>query len=103
MDGETLAEALGELQSIGPDATEARLRIFSGGGDAIATLLFIELVRDWKAERGLHIICVGSGMVASAAAIVFESRVCDERLLEPATVLLSITPASTAEGSLGSG
>jgi ATP-dependent protease ClpP protease subunit len=40
-------------------------------------------------------------MVASAAAIVFESPVCDERVLAPATIVLFHNATIRAEGKAG--
>lgn len=71
-----------------PSDRPLRLRIASPGGNAIGTMVFIEIAKDLKHERGLRIICTGSVMVASAAAILFESEVCDERELEPGTILM---------------
>ena len=86
MDGETLAGAFKEiLDAPGP---EVSLRINSPGGNLLTTMLFIDLVRDRKAEKHLHVTCVGTGLVASAAAIVMESPVCDARQLEPAAVMM---------------
>lgn len=86
MTDESLAATYDELASApGPEVT---LRINSPGGDSLATLLFIELVGDLKAQKGLHITCIGSTMVASAAAVLMESKVCDVRVLKPETVWL---------------
>lgn len=87
MDGESLGGVMTQLMS-SPTDRPLSLRITSPGGNAIATLVFIELVKDLKHERGLRIVCTGSVMVASAAALLFESEVCDERVLEPATIVL---------------
>ncbi len=86
MDGNSLASTYKEiLDAPGP---EVSLRIHSPGGNLLLTLLFIDLVQDAKAEKHLHITCVGTGMVASAAAIVMESPVCDVRQMEPQAVLM---------------
>lgn len=86
MDGETLAGTFKEiLDAPGP---EVSLRINSPGGNLLTTLLFIDLVRDRKVEKHLHVTCVGSGLVASAAAILMESEACDVRQLEPQAVMM---------------
>jgi len=86
MDGDTLASTYKEiLDAPGP---EVSLRINSPGGNLLTTMLFIDLVRDRIVEKKLHITCVGTGMVASAAAIVLESPVCAERVMEPQAVLM---------------
>lgn len=86
MDGENLASTYKQiLDAPGP---EVSLRINSPGGNLLTTMLFIDLVRDRKVEKKLHITCVGTGLVASAAAIVMESPVCDVRQLEPAAVMM---------------
>jgi ATP-dependent protease ClpP protease subunit len=96
MTGESLAVTFDQLLKVeGPEAT---LRISSPGGEAITTLLFIEYVTELKAMKGLHIKCVGTVMVASAAAILFESKVCDERVLKPATLILFHEASSSAQG-----
>lgn len=87
MDGESLGGAMTQLMA-SPADRPVQFRIVSPGGNALATLVFIELATDVKQERGLHVVCTGSVMVASAAAILFESSVCDERVLAPATILL---------------
>lgn len=86
MEGESLAGSFAQLLSApGP---EVAMRINSPGGSVFTTLLFIDLARDEKAKRDLHVTCVGTVAVASAAALLFESEVCDVRVLEPATVVL---------------
>lgn len=87
MDGESLGGTMTQLMS-SPSDRPVQLRITSPGGNALSTLVFIELVKDLKHEREMKIVCTGSVMVASAAALLFESSVCDERILEPATVML---------------
>lgn len=87
MDGESLGGAMTQLMA-SPTDRPLQLRIMSPGGNALSTMVFIELVKDLKHERDLKIVCTGSVMVASAAALLFESPVCDERILEPATVML---------------
>lgn len=86
MTGESLAATYKEiLDAPGP---EVSLELFSPGGSLIATLIFIDVVRDRKAEKHLHVTCVGTGIVASAAAILMESPVCDDRQMEPQAVLM---------------
>ena len=79
------ATAIQMYAAAGP---EVSVRINSPGGDPMAVLLFNDLMRDTKAERHLHVTCVGTMMVASAAAILLESDFCDVRVLEPATMVL---------------
>lgn len=90
------------IQIYGAEGPEVSVRINSPGGDPLAILLFNDLMRDTKAERHLHITCVGTMMVASAAAILFESDFCDVRVLEPATMLLFHEAAMNSGGKSGS-
>ena len=96
MDGESLAHTFEQL--IAAEGPEVTLRISSPGGEAITTLLFIEYVTELKANKGLHVTCVGTVMVASAAAILFESKVCDVRVLKPGTLVLFHEASTRAEG-----
>ena len=87
MNGESLGGTMTQLLTA-PVDRPVQLRIASPGGSAIATMVFIEMAKDLKHDRGLHVVCTGSVMVASAAALLFESPVCDERVLEPATIIM---------------
>jgi ATP-dependent protease ClpP protease subunit len=99
MTGDSLAKTLDQLNSAqGPEVT---FRISSPGGEAIATFVFIELAKDIKAAKGLHVTCVGTVMVASAAAILLESPVCDVRIIEPATVVLFHAASGGTRGKAG--
>lgn len=98
MDGETLMVAESQLAAAMAKKHEVTLRISSPGGDGIATLLFIDKINDAKSRQHAHITCVGSVMVASAAAILFESPVCDSRVAEVATVFLWHEVQSGAQG-----
>lgn len=86
MDGENLAGTYKEILDAPPG--EVVLRINSPGGNLLMTLLFIDLVRDEKVAKKKTLRCVGTEMVASAAAILMESDVCDVRQLEPATAMM---------------
>ena len=99
MDGESLGNAMTQLMA-SPTDRPLQLRIMSPGGNAISTMVFIEMVKDLKHERGLRIVCTGSVMVASAAALLFESEVCDERVLDEATIVMF--HAAYLQGSDGS-
>lgn len=86
MDGESLASAYEQL--LGAPGPEVSIRINSPGGSVFTTLLFIDLVRDRKDEKHLHVTCVGTAVVASAAALLMESAACDDRQLEPGVMML---------------
>ena len=84
MDGSSLADTYEELRAASNEKKELTLRIMSQGGSAFSTLLFIELVRDLKAEQGLHITCVGTAMVASAAdGVIVGSAIVKQVELNP--------------------
>jgi len=86
MDGESLAGAYAQVLSApGP---EVSIRINSPGGSVFTTLLFIDLVRDRIAEKGLHTTCVVTAAAASAAALLLESGACMTRVAEPGSLLL---------------
>jgi ATP-dependent protease ClpP protease subunit len=87
LNAESLSATYNELAAA-PEGARVRMRIASPGGEAIPTLIWIEMAQDLKAARHLHVTCVGSVLVASAAALVLESAVCDERELNPGTILL---------------
>jgi ATP-dependent protease ClpP protease subunit len=67
---------------------EVTLIITSPGGNVFAGMEFIQDIERLKVARGLKIHCIGDIVVASMAADIFESDVCDDRALTNRTVLL---------------
>jgi ATP-dependent protease ClpP protease subunit len=87
IDMEAMASAY--IQLLDTKGPEVSVRINSPGGNPMAVLLFIDLARDAKVEKKMHVTCVATMMAASAAFLLLESDFCDVRQAEPATILLA--------------
>jgi len=88
MDTESLTVLMGQMGAALATKHDVTLRISSPGGETFATLLTIDKIEDMKARQHSRVHCVGSVMVASAAAILLESPVCDDRTITDDTLLL---------------
>lgn len=64
------------------------LVINSPGGEILAGFRLIQAIESLKKTRGVKLLCVGDGLVASMAAVIYESGVCDERLATKRTAFL---------------
>jgi ATP-dependent protease ClpP protease subunit len=84
---ETLAPVYAALKQA-PEGSTVHLHISSPGGEALSTLVFIDLAGHVKDERHLRVECDGGAMVASAAALIMESPVCDVRTVRPWTLFM---------------
>ena len=101
--GEVDGESLGAILNVignAPKGGTIRLFVSSPGGDGIATLRFLELVRQAKEEKGIRLECRSGMLVASAAAIIFEAA-CDARQGDEGTIWLFHGVASQSQGKVG--
>lgn len=101
MDSESLTTLTGQLGAALVQKHDVTLRISSPGGDGFATLLTIDKIIDMKVRQHSRIHCVASVMAASAAAILLESPVCDDRYATPYTVILFHGGRSGGQGKAG--
>ncbi len=87
VDESTLTAVKNELGATGTD--HVTLVITSPGGNVLAGLLFIQDVERMKrAKPALRIRCIGDIVVASMAAVILESDICDTRLVTNRTVVV---------------
>jgi len=80
-----------------PDGATVPVLIDSPGGNAIATLVFLDLVRTEKEKRHLTLECSTGLLIMSAAAVIYEGM-CDVRHARPETLWLFHEVSGTARG-----
>jgi len=84
------------------DGDTVQWRINSPGGSAFATMDFISDMQVAKAKKHLRIECHVNWLAASAAAVIFESGLCDVRTAERHSMFLFHGAAGMAGGKAGS-
>jgi ATP-dependent protease ClpP protease subunit len=87
VDDATLTSVKNEIGATGSD--RVTLVITSTGGNVLTGLTFIQDVERMRLARpALRIRCIADIVAASMAAVIFESDVCDTRLVTNRTVII---------------
>ena len=90
--GEVTDESLSKLYddlAAQPDGSTVQVRIDSPGGDAIATIVGLDVIGTMIHDKGLVLECRGTGLVASAALVLYEGLCNGKRSLAPSTLVLA--------------